>query len=146
MGVAHARLSLCSAATAAPTGNRRHRAPPASDPRPLAGKNIGPRLPCTSGNAPWAPRASQCRAGGPVLPSFGSPTLFPSSRVHTWATRKSEGRRVTVRPTGLREILGPAERQHSDARPLLVDRQERASFDVVTVSFESRDDDARSAL
>ena len=49
--------------------------------------------PLYSANSPGVRR-------GTVLPSFGSPTLFPSSRVQTWATREGEGARVTGRPTG----------------------------------------------
>jgi hypothetical protein len=40
MGVAHAHWPLCSAATAAPTRDRRHRAPPAADGKPQTGQKI----------------------------------------------------------------------------------------------------------
>jgi hypothetical protein len=46
----------------------------------------------------------------------------------------------------LRQILGSAERQHSDARPRLVDRQERASLNVVVVRVEGLCDDAHDHI
>jgi hypothetical protein len=46
----------------------------------------------------------------------------------------------------LRQILGPAERQHSDARPCLVDRQERASLDVLPVRVERLCDNAHDHI
>ena len=74
------RLSLWSAATAAPTGDRRHRAPPTAAAKPQTGKKINARF------LAQAERVARRCAGllgqrpGTVLPSFGSPTLFPHRR------------------------------------------------------------------
>ena len=80
--------------------SRRHRAPPASDSRPLTGKNIEPRLSCTRRNAPWALRAIHVSGRGNGGPEFRFPHPVPPSRVQTRATREGDGGRVTVRPTG----------------------------------------------
>jgi hypothetical protein len=46
----------------------------------------------------------------------------------------------------LRGALRTLERQHPYARPTFVNRQERASLDVLTMRFESPGDDAGGGL
>jgi Ni/Co efflux regulator RcnB len=73
------------------------------------------------------------------------PPRSPFSRPDT--RNQGERRRpVTVRLMLLRRILAPVTRQQSDARPWLVDRQERASCEVVAVRFECLGDDADSGI
>jgi hypothetical protein len=86
-------LSLRSAATAARTRYRRHRAPPAPDPRPLTGKNIEARLSCRRQRAVPSPGRPMCQTGGNGAPEFRFPHPVPPSRVQTRATRESEGGR-----------------------------------------------------
>ena len=53
---------------------------------------------------------------------------------------------MTVKPTTLREVFRSAERQHSHARRCLVDREQRATLDVVPVRFEGVYDGADDAV
>jgi hypothetical protein len=101
MGVAHAPVvSLPGCDSGAGLGSRRHRAPPAPDPKPQPGKSIEHRASCAKASTPGVSRAKlRVTTGGTVLPSFGSPTQFPRSRVQTAATREGEGGCVTVRRT-----------------------------------------------
>ena len=74
------------------------------------------------------------------------PPVFSSVEVQQAATRGGdEGlrRRVGMR---LRGTLRALERQHPYARPAFVNRQERASLDVLTMRFECPGDDARGAI
>ena len=47
---------------------------------------------------------------------------------------------------GATRFLRAAQRQHSDARPSFVNRQERTSLDVLSVRFECLDDDAHGSI
>jgi len=51
-----------------------------------------------------------------------------------------------ARDSGLRGALRVLEGQHPHARPAFVNRQERASLDVLTVHFECSGKDARGAV
>ena len=83
--------------------------------------------------------------GGTQLPSLCSP-VFRQSKSNSPPIRgMDEGlrRRVGLR---LRGTLRPLERQHLYARPALVNRQECASLEVLTVRFECPGDYANGAL
>jgi|RhiMethySRZTD1v2_1073278.scaffolds.fasta_scaffold00631_27 hypothetical protein len=77
MGVAHAPLGALFAATAARTA--KPAAQNAAGVRPEAAdwQEHRPRLSCTRRRAPWALRASQCRAGGNGAPEFRFPHPVP---------------------------------------------------------------------
>ena len=94
------RLSLCAAATVAPTGDRRHRAPPASGPKSQTGKNMNAYLLASGEHPALSEPGLLHQPPGTVLPSFGSPTPFPPSQVQTRATREREGGCVKLPPRG----------------------------------------------
>jgi hypothetical protein len=73
-------LSLCSAATAGGLRYRRHRAPPGRAPKSQTGKNMNARFLAQGEHVASSVRRLLGRATGTVLPSFGSPTLFPLRR------------------------------------------------------------------
>jgi hypothetical protein len=140
------RLSLCSAATAARTAIPAAQSAAGVRPEAADWQEHRPRLSCTRRSAPRALRAPHVSGKGNDAPEFRFPHPVPPSRVQTVATRDGEGGRVTVGRQVLRQILGPAERQHSDARPCLVDRQERSSPDVLPVRVERLCDDAHDHI
>jgi hypothetical protein len=85
---------------------RRHRAPPASDPRPLTGKNIEPRLSSARRSAPRTPRASHLSGRGNGAPEFRFPHPVPPSLESRHGNQGGEGGCVTVRPTDARADPG----------------------------------------
>jgi hypothetical protein len=140
-------LSLCSAATASRTPIPAAQSAAGVSPEAADWQEHRASFVLQRRSAPRAPRATPCvGAGGTVLPSFGSPTLFPLLESRHWQPGRGK---AAVRQSGrkvLRQILGPAERQHSDARPCLVDRKERASLDVLPVRVECLCDDAHDHI
>jgi hypothetical protein len=94
-------------------------------------------------------RAFRWRAARPERGNTAPESVFPlfsSIEVQQTATRR-EGTRIS-RGSGkrLRGTLRTLERQHPDARPAFVDRQKRASLDVLTMRLKCRGDDAHGSI
>ena len=68
----------------------------------------------------------------------------PVSHSKSNSRQPGDGTRVCAVRRGIAATRDPAspERQHPDARPAFVNRQERASLDVLTMRFECPGDDA----
>src|SRR6266545_1998589 len=81
-------------------------------------------------------------ATGNGAPEFQFPYPVPPSQVETSATREGEGWPWHSHRWGLRKTVRSPEWQQSYARPSLVDRQEGASLDVLSMRLDGVCNDA----
>jgi hypothetical protein len=82
--------SLCSAATAAPTRDRRHRAPPAANGKPQTVKKIERPRSCGGQCDPCAPRTVRVSAGERCSRVFVPPPCSPLKCPDSWQPGKAE--------------------------------------------------------
>ena len=132
-----------------PRGQRhgRHRAPPAH--RSEIAHSQGHRpvdLYSTNVHAAAVSTESRAPGRGNTAPESVFPPVFVNRSPDS--PQPGDGTRVCGWRVGLRlrGTLRALERQHPYARPAFVNRQERASLDVLTMRFECLGDDAHGAL
>lgn len=101
MGVAHAPLAALLGCDSGTDGRpAAQNAAVVAPPNLRAVKNMAVAYSVIGASAPLTAQRDRLVKRGTVLPNFGSPTLFPSSRIQTQATRGAKAAVREALPTG----------------------------------------------